>query len=96
MSDDFFAPPAFKPAEALAQLKRQLRELRPLAERGNAFQLQGQDVLDLQAHDNTIRARLAKRPARSPEWTLHTLKSSADVRQFLDAVKAQLRRWSDE
>lgn len=96
MADDFFAPPAFKPAEALLQLKRQLRELRPLAERGDAFQLQGQDVVELHAEDSTIRARLAKRPARSPEWTLHTLKNSADMRQFVEAVKAQMRRWSDE
>jgi hypothetical protein len=96
MADDFFAPPAFKPAEALVQLKRQLRDLRPLAERGNAFQLQGQDVVDLQADDTVIRAKLAKRPARTPEWTLHTLKNSADLRQFVQAVKAQLQRWSDE
>jgi hypothetical protein len=96
MADDFFAPPAFNPAEALLQLKRQLRELRPLAERGSAFQLRGQDVVDLQADDTTIRARLAKRPARTPEWTQHTLRSSADLRRFVDAVKAQLQRWSDE
>jgi hypothetical protein len=96
MADDFFAPPAFKPAEAVVQLKRQLRDLRPLAERGNAFQLQGQDVVDLQADDTLIRARLAKRPARTPEWTVHTIKSSADLRRFVDAVKTQLQRWSDE
>jgi hypothetical protein len=96
MADDFFAPPPFKAAEALVQLKRQLRELRPLAERGNAFQLQGQDVIDLQAEAETIRARLAKRPARSPDWAVHTLKNSADVRRFVDTVKAQMARWSDE
>ena len=36
MSDDlgdFFAPPAFKPDEALVGLRRQLRDLRVLAER---------------------------------------------------------------
>jgi hypothetical protein len=96
MADDLFAPPPFKPAEALVQLKRQLRELRPLAERGSGLQLQGQDVVDLQADEQVIRARLAKRPARSPEWTNHVLRSSADVRRFVDEVKAQLRRWSDE
>lgn len=96
MADDFFAPPAFKAAEALVQLKRQLRELRPLAERGNGFQLQGQDVIELQAQADTLHARLAKRPARSPEWVVHTLKNSADVRRFVDTVKAQMARWSDE
>ena len=38
MSNDdsagFFAPPAFKPAEALVQLRRSLRDLRGLSERG--------------------------------------------------------------
>jgi hypothetical protein len=96
MPDDFFAPPAFKPTEALVQLKRQLRDLRPMAERGNTFQLRGQDVVELQADDSTITARLAKRPARSPEWTQHTLKTSADLRRFVEAVKAQLQRWSND
>jgi hypothetical protein len=94
--DDFFAPPPFKPAEALVQLKRQLRELRPLAERGDGFELQGRSVVALVAGEQQIEARLAKRPAVSPEWTTHTLKNSADVRRFVDAVKAQLARWSDE
>ncbi|MFZ5543558.1 MAG: hypothetical protein ACOZJZ_08360 [Pseudomonadota bacterium] len=94
--DDFFAPPAFKPAEALVQLKRQLRELRPLAERGNGFELRGQAVVELSADGQALQARLVKRPARSPEWTQHTLKNSADVRRFVDTVKAQLARWSDE
>ena len=94
--DDFFAPPAFKPAEALVQLKRQLRELRPLAERGDGFVWQGHEVIVLRADVQSIEARLARRPARSPEWLTHTLKNGADVRRFLDTVKAQLPRWSDE
>jgi hypothetical protein len=94
--DDFFALPAFKPAEALVQLKRQLRELRPLAERGDTFEWRGQPVLTLAAAAQTIEARLAKRPARSPEWASYTLKNSADVRRFVDAAKAQLARWDDE
>ena len=94
--DDFFAPPPFKPAEAMVQLKRQLRELRPLAERGNGFELRGQTVVELAADDSAISARLAKRPARTPEWTQHALRNSADVRRFVEAVKAQLARWSDE
>jgi hypothetical protein len=94
--DDFFALPAFKPAEALVQLKRQLRDLRPLAERGAGYEILGSAVIELKATDTTIEARLAKRPARSPEWTTHTLKNSADVRKFVDAVRQHLARWSDE
>jgi hypothetical protein len=94
--DDFFAPPPFKPDEALAQLKRALRELRPLAERGDGFDLQGQRVIELSLDAGALQARVAKRPARSPEWETRTLKNSADVRQFTDDIKRRLGRWSDE
>jgi hypothetical protein len=96
MDDDFFAPPPFDPATALTLLKRQLRELRPLAERGPGFEWKGQPVLQLALADGAIDARLARRPARSPEWVAHALRNAADVRRFVDAVKAQLRRWDDE
>jgi hypothetical protein len=98
MSDDtdFFALPAFKPADALVGLKRQLRELKGLRERGEGFELKGQEVVALKATDATIEAKLVKRPARSPEWVAHTLKSSADMRRFVDTVKTQLGRWDDE
>ena len=95
-ADDFFAPPAFKPDEALVTLKRQLRELRPLAERGNRFELNGKSVIDLQPDANTLTARLAKRPAVSPEWDKLTLKNSADVRKCVDEAKKRLARWQDE
>lgn len=94
--EDFFAPPPFKPDEALVQLKRTLRELRPLAERGNGFDLQGQRVIELGVDGEALQARVAKRPARSPEWDTRTLKNSADVRQFTDEIKRRLGRWSDE
>jgi hypothetical protein len=93
--DDFFAPPPFRPDEALVQLKRQLRDLK-LGERGNGFEQRGLAIVELQADDAAITARLVKRPARTPEWTAHTLKNSADVRRFVDTVKQQLLRWSDE
>lgn len=94
MSEEFaFAPPPFEPAEALPGLKRQLRDLK-LVERAGAFELRGSSVIQLQAGDTTIDARLAKRPARTPEWSTHTLKSGADVRRFVDTVKQQLSRWS--
>jgi len=96
MNDDFFALPPFKPADALLQLKRQLRELRPLAERGEGFEWQGQAVVALQAAEGRIDARLAKRPARSPDWEPHALATAADVRRFVVLVKARLRHWTDD
>jgi hypothetical protein len=94
--DDFLAPPPFKPEAALIDLRRRLRDLRPLAERGTAFELRGQPVVTLGLTDTHIEARLAKRPAVSPEWTLHMLRSSADARKFVDTVRLQIVRWTDE
>ena len=94
MSDDFFSPPPFKADSALASLKRELRALR-LTEREGRFELQGRPVVSLAIEADTIAARLAKRPAQSPEWTASTLKNSADVRRFTDELKSRLARWSD-
>jgi len=96
MSDDFFALPAFKPDAALVTLKRQLRDLKPLAERGTGFEIGGKRVLDLTADATTITARLAKRPATSPEWQTLTLKDSVDVRKCVDEVKKRLSRWQQD
>jgi hypothetical protein len=96
MSDDFFALPAFKPDEALTTLKRQLRDLKPLAERGTGFEIGGKRVVDLAADATTITARLAKRPATSPEWQTLSLKNSADVRKCVDEVKKRLARWEQD
>ncbi len=96
MSDDSFgfAPPPFKPAEALAGLKRSLREL-GLAERGATFELRGRAVVELRTGDEAIEARRVKRPQVTPEWSAaHMLRSGADVRRFVDETKQQLRRWS--
>lgn len=96
MNDDFFAPPPFKPADALVTLKRQLRDCK-LAERGNAFELSGKRVLELAVEGDTLQARLARRLALAPEWDRLTLKSAADQRKLLDEVKKRLARWeSDE
>jgi hypothetical protein len=94
--DDFLALPPFRPEEALVQLKRSLRELRPLVERGDGFELQGQPVLRLAAEGSAIRAGLVRRPARSPEWDERTLADAAQVRDFTDEVRRRLARWSDE
>ena len=96
MSDDFFALPSFKPDEALITLKRQLRDLKPLAERGSGFEISGKRVVDLAADATTITARLAKRPATSPEWQTLSLKNSADVRKCVDEVKKRLARWEQD
>ena len=87
----------FKADEALVGLKRQLRDLRPLAERGHRFELRGASVIELAANGDQIDARVAQRPVSHPQWTTQALKSSADVRRFLDDMRRQLRRWeSDE
>lgn len=100
MSDenDFFALPAFKPDEALLKLKRDLRDLRQLAERegGRSFTLKGQSVLELSADAEVLAAKLAKRPAQRPEWEAWTCKSSADVRRLQDEIKKRLARWTTE
>ena len=100
IESDFFAPPAFKPADALVQLRRQLRELRPLTERAGGepvrFELGGLPALELRVTGDTIEARVARKLARSPDWALHTLKNSADVRKLLDDLKKRVANWSDD
>jgi hypothetical protein len=88
--------PDFKPAEALVLLKRQLRDLKPLAERGSRYDIKGRPVIELAAGESVIDAKIAKRPATSPEWTTLALATSLDVRKFLDEVKQRLRRWENE
>ena len=96
--DDFggFAPPPFQPAQALVQLRRQLRDLRPLTERGARHEIGGRAVLELTAEDTAIVARVARRPALTPEWTESRLISSLDVRRFVDTVKQRLRQWDND
>ena len=95
-TEDFFAPPPFKPAEALQQLKRTLRDLRPLAERGEGFELHGQRVVELKADAGTIAVKLARRPAQVPDWDRFVLKNSADVRKCVDEVKKRFAHWTEE
>lgn len=97
---DFFAPPPFKPAEALIQLRRQLRDIRPLVERAGGgavrFEIAGQAAIELSAGADAIEAKVAKRLARSPEWVRHTLQNSADVRKLLDDVKRRVSNWAED
>ena len=88
-----FAPPPFDAAQALVQLKKQLRDLK-LAERGAGFELKGQAIVELTLSGAAIQARVVKRPARSPEWTAHPLRNAADVRRFVDTLRQQMSKWT--
>lgn len=90
-----FAPPPFKPAEALIALRRALRDL-GLVERGTGFDLRGKRVLELATEGDTIRARIARRPMLTPEWDSQVLTGAADTRKLLDEVKKRLARWERE
>lgn len=106
MSDelsDFFALPPFKADEALVKLRRDLRELKPLAEKGTGelvcFEWKGLPVIELALQPGDMPAlavSLAKRPSQRPDWLKQQLASSADVRKWLDEVKRCLKRWDDE
>ena len=93
VSEEFFAAPAFKPGEALVQLRRSLRDLRVLNERGDGFALKGRDVVALQVDEAVVLARLVKRPATTPEWDSFRLAATTDVRRFVDEAKRRVARW---
>ena len=90
-ADDFFAPPPFKPADALQRLQRDLRLL-GLVERAGVFERQGLACVTARIGDGTLEVALAKAPARTPQWLPRTLKDTAQVRDFVAAVKQQLAR----
>lgn len=90
-----FAAPPFKPDEALAGLKRTLREL-GLTEREGRFERAGTAIARLAVEGATIAAAVVKEPSRnSPEWTQRALKSGAEVRDFAADLKRKLAAWSD-
>ena len=90
-----FAPPPFKPDDALTQLKRQLRDLK-LTERGNGFEQRGKRVAELQVDGAAIAARTARKLAITPEWDRQTIASANDQRNWLDELKKRLARWDRE
>jgi len=106
MSDepsDFFALPPFKADEALVKLRRDLRELKPLLEKGTGalvrFEWKSLPAIELSlavGDKPALAVSLAKKPSQRPDWTKQTLASSADVRKLLDEVKRSLKRWDDE
>jgi hypothetical protein len=96
MSDDNgFAPPPFKPDEALQRLKRELREL-GLAERDGMFERRGLAIARVRIDGTQLAAAMVRRPSRtSPQWQARTLASSAAVRDFSAALKKALQQWGD-
>jgi hypothetical protein len=95
--DDFagFAPPPFKADEALHKLGRELRAL-GLAEREGRFERRGIAIARAAVDGAVLQAAVVKKPSRnSPEWQPKTLKSSADVRDFVADLKRKLASWSD-
>lgn len=98
----FFALPPFKADEALVKLRRDLRELRALSEKGAGAQLRwdwkGHAAVELALSDDgkAIAAGLAKQPSSRPQWHRRQIASSGDARQWLDELKRALKRWDDE
>ena len=98
MSDDDlggFALPPFNADNALAQIKRSLRDSK-LTERGNAFELRGKRVVELSPDADGIAVRLARKLALTPEWDRLRVSNANEQRKLLDEVKKRLARWSSE
>jgi hypothetical protein len=102
----FFALPPFKADEALVKLRRDLRELKPLADKGTGatvrFEFKSLPVIELSLAEGdkpgtqVVAASVVKRPSPRPEWARSKLASSAEVRKWLDQLKLSLKRWDDE
>jgi hypothetical protein len=95
-SDDFFAPPPFRPEAALQNLARELRAAGLTAREGR-FERRGVALVRaaLSEDGQAIRAAVVKQPARSPEWQERSLHDAAQVRDFIAEVKKKLAAWSD-
>ncbi|HPO19864.1 MAG TPA: hypothetical protein PLO07_11790 [Rubrivivax sp.] len=96
MSDDAaFAPPPFKPDEALQRLRRELREL-GLSERGGVFERRGLAIARARIEGTQLAAARVERPSRaSPRWRSRALADHAAVRDFANEVKRALQQWGD-
>ena len=90
-----FAPPPFKPDEALQRLRREWREL-GLTEREGRFERAGVAMARVTVDGAALSAALVRKPSRlSPEWQARTLKSAADVRDLTAELKKKLAAWND-
>jgi hypothetical protein len=90
-----FAAPAFDAGAALASLKKAMRDLR-LVERSGGFESKGRRVVELAVVGTAVQARLARRPAMTPEWDRTLIASQTDLKRFLDETKRRLTRWQDD
>ena len=91
---DFFAPPPFDPATARATLVRALRDLK-LAERGGAFEFNGQPVVKARIEGALLKLEIVKKPSRSPDWEHTDANDHARLRRFIDDVKRRVSRWNE-
>jgi hypothetical protein len=98
LSDDDdagWALPAFQADDALQRLMRDLRAL-GLVERAGVFERRGQVIARATLDGGRIAAARVKRPSRSsPEWQTRNLRTSAEVRDFVNDLKKCLAQWSD-
>jgi hypothetical protein len=91
-----FAPPPFKPDEALQRARRELRDA-GLTEREGRFERRGLAMAQLSLTDEGLLWTRVRRPSRnSPEWlSPKTLKTSAELRDALAELKKNMAAWSD-
>ena len=96
MSDDIgFAPPPFKPDEALLRLQRELRDL-GLSEREGVFERRGVALARVRVDRTQLAAAVVRKPSRnSPQWLPRVLTDNAGVRDFVGELKKHLREWGD-
>ena len=62
----------------------------------SGFELNGKRVLELQADATSITARMARKPALTPEWDRQLIRSAADQRRLVDELKRRLARWDHD
>ena len=94
MSDDFFAPPPFKPDEGLQRLQRELRAL-GLTEREGRFERRGQPIARVALDGAELKAARVQQPGRTPQWQERVIKDGAALRDFVAELKRELARWGD-
>ncbi len=89
-----FAAPPFKADEALARLKRDLREA-GLTERNGVFERRGMAIARASVDGAQLKVETVRLPARSPDWQAQTFKTSAELRDYVNGLKKKLAGWSD-
>ena len=97
MTDDHsFAPPPFKPDEALQRVKRDLRDM-GLNEREGVFTRRAATIARVFIEEGQLHAALVERPTRSsPRWRTRKISNSAGVRDFAADLKKALAGWGDK